>query len=149
MEISVNEHVGGDGLFEIAASPLFVPVKPVRRPSRLTLRRMNTRFRRKLQIVAVMLTALVLAGCGRSTQPETTNTHSQPHMLTLSVTANGSGTVTSSPTGINCGLTCTASFAAGTTVALTATPGRGSIFVGWSGACSGTGPCTVPLNAAA
>lgn len=70
-------------------------------------------------------------------------------MFPLTVTANGSGTVTSSPTGINCGLTCSTSFAAGTTVTLTATPGRGSIFVGWSGACSGTGPCTVPLNAAA
>jgi phospholipase C len=104
------------------------------------------RFFAKLQIVAVVLSALALTRCGGSTQSQT---QPQPHMLEVIVTANGSGTVTSVPVGINCGLTCTASFAAGTTVTLTATPGQGSVFVGWSGACSGTGPCSLPLNAGA
>jgi hypothetical protein len=31
-------------------------------------------------------------------------------------------------------------------VTLTATPAPGSSFAGWSGACSGTGPCTVPIG---
>ena len=39
------------------------------------------------------------------------------------------------------------SFAQGTSVALTATAGSGQSFSGWSGACSGTGTCTVMLNA--
>lgn len=70
---------------------------------------------------------------------------------TLSVSRNGSGsgTVTSSPAGINCGATCSASFSSGTMVTLTASPASGSSFAGWSGAgCSGTGNCTVTMNAA-
>jgi type IV pilus modification protein PilV len=67
----------------------------------------------------------------------------------LSVAKNGSGTVTSSPSGIDCGATCSASFASGATVVLTATPDNGATFTGWSGACSGTAPtCTVTLTAA-
>ena len=110
------------------------------------------RFFAKLQTVAGIPLALALVSCGSNPQSQTatgTPSQFQPHVFALSVTANGSGTVTSSPTGIDCGVTCRASFAAGTTVVLTATPGRGAVFVGWSGVCSGTGPCSVPLNAAA
>jgi hypothetical protein len=49
----------------------------------------------------------------------------------------GTGTVTSNPAGIDCGATCSASFASGAVVDLTATPATGSTFVGWSGDCSG------------
>jgi YVTN family beta-propeller protein len=69
---------------------------------------------------------------------------------TLTVTKGGSGTggVTSSPTGIDCGSTCAASFPAGTSVTLTAAADAGSTFAGWSGGgCSGTGTCTLTLNA--
>ena len=64
--------------------------------------------------------------------------------LTVSVT--GSGTVTSSPSGINCPSTCSAGFASGTPVTLTATPASGWIFNGWGGACSGNAGCTVTMN---
>jgi uncharacterized repeat protein (TIGR02543 family) len=61
----------------------------------------------------------------------------------------GSGTVTSSPAGIDCGTDCTENFATGTVVTLTATPASGSLFAGWSGAsCSGTGTCVVTMDAA-
>jgi len=60
----------------------------------------------------------------------------------------GSGTVTSSPAGIDCGSTCSASFASGTSVTLTASAAADSTFAGWSGACSGTGPCTVSMTEA-
>jgi len=33
-------------------------------------------------------------------------------------------------------------------VTLTARAARGSTFVGWSGACTGTGSCAVTMNAA-
>jgi len=69
------------------------------------------------------------------------------HTLTVSKVGAGSGTVTSSPTGINCGTTCSHGFASATNVALTASPAAGSVFVGWSGACSGTGGCNVTTNA--
>ncbi|MFN7955460.1 MAG: hypothetical protein U0610_27295 [bacterium] len=68
---------------------------------------------------------------------------------TLTVTKVGSGTVTSSPTGINCGSACAANFAPGTLVTLTATPASGQKFSGWSGGvCTGTAPCQVTMNAA-
>jgi hypothetical protein len=69
-------------------------------------------------------------------------------LFTLTVSEGGSGTVTSSPSGISCGLTCSASFAAGTPVTLAATPASGWSFVGWSGACSGSGSCVVTIGAA-
>lgn len=66
---------------------------------------------------------------------------------TLTVSPSGSGTVTSSPSGINCGSTCSASFTDGTMVALTANAAPGSTFSGWSGGgCSGTGKCSVTVN---
>jgi hypothetical protein len=44
---------------------------------------------------------------------------------------------------------CSATYAGGSTVTLTATPTNGSTFAGWSGGgCSGTGGCTVTLSAA-
>jgi hypothetical protein len=78
---------------------------------------------------------------------------SQPTSVTvgfaLSVTASGSGTVTSSPSGISCPSTCSANFNAGQQVTLTATPAGGSVFAGWSGGgCSGMGACTVTMNSA-
>jgi len=66
----------------------------------------------------------------------------------LSVTklGSGDGTVTSAPPGITCGDTCSATFAEGTTVTLTADANDGSTFSGWSGACSGTGSCAVTVE---
>lgn len=56
-------------------------------------------------------------------------------MFELDVTTGGtgSGTVTSSPAGIDCGATCATYFDADTEVTLTATPGTFSQFTGWSG----------------
>ena len=53
--------------------------------------------------------------------------------LTLAKSGTGIGTVTSSPEEIDCGGVCRASFDAGTTVTLTATPDSNSMFGGWSG----------------
>ncbi|HET7555575.1 MAG TPA: PASTA domain-containing protein [Gaiellaceae bacterium] len=59
----------------------------------------------------------------------------------------GAGTVTSSPAGIQCGSTCSARFADGATVTLTAVPSGASRFAGWSGDCSGTGACVLSGSA--
>jgi hypothetical protein len=69
--------------------------------------------------------------------------------VTLSVVTTGSGTVTSSPAGIDCSSSCSTRFGEGTVVTLTATPAAGSTFTGWSGGgCSGTGTCQVTMGAA-
>ncbi|MBL8260204.1 MAG: hypothetical protein JNM60_10385, partial [Candidatus Competibacteraceae bacterium] len=68
--------------------------------------------------------------------------------LTVAKAGTGAGTVVSNPAGINCGSACSYGFASGASVTLTATPASGSTFAGWSGACTGTGTCTVPMSAA-
>lgn len=68
--------------------------------------------------------------------------------LTVTEAGSGAGTVKSAPAGISCMPTCTASFASGTQVTLTATPATGSTFTGWSAPCEGTGTCTVTITAA-
>ncbi len=68
------------------------------------------------------------------------------YTFTVTLAGTGSGTVTSTPAGISCSPTCSAAFASGTSVKLTATPAKGSYFVGWSGACKGTSACTVTVN---
>lgn len=70
-------------------------------------------------------------------------------VLTLTKSGPGSGTVTSSPSGIDCGATCSASFNIGTVVNLTAAPNANATFSGWSGCDSTSGTtCTVTMNAA-
>ena len=76
-------------------------------------------------------------------------TYGVPPQYTLTVSRTGTGTVTSSPSGINCGSTCSASFTSGTSVILSSQPSAGSSFAGWSGgACYGASPtCSVTMDA--
>jgi len=70
------------------------------------------------------------------------------YALTVNKAGAGSGTVSSSPAGIDCGNQCRVEFAAETMVNLTSTPDAGSTFTGWSGACTGTAACVVTMDAA-
>jgi len=68
--------------------------------------------------------------------------------LSVVTSGTGSGTVTSSPPGIDCGSDCAEDYFYNTSVTLLAEPGVGSSFTGWSGACSGTSSCEVSMTSA-
>jgi hypothetical protein len=75
-----------------------------------------------------------------------------PFTLTVATTStagSGWGQIGSDPAGIDCPRSgCQASFDGGTTVTLTATPDSSSVFIGWSGDCSGSGSCQVAMTQA-
>jgi phospholipase C len=70
-------------------------------------------------------------------------------VLAVSLAGTGTGGVVSSPSGINCGQTCSVSFNVGTQVTLTETPAAKSSFVSWSGGgCGGSASaCTFTMSA--
>ncbi|MFZ9668523.1 MAG: InlB B-repeat-containing protein [Solirubrobacterales bacterium] len=68
------------------------------------------------------------------------------YTLTSQLTGDGTGTVSSTPAGIDCGSTCSAGFPLSSSVTLTADPAAGSTFAGWGGDCSGSSTtCTVTI----
>ena len=67
------------------------------------------------------------------------------YVLVVEKFGGGSGTVAGG--GIDCGTTCDVLLDENSEVALAATPSAGSVFTGWGGACTGTGNCTVTVNA--
>lgn len=80
------------------------------------------------------------------------------HPVTIAGGGTGSGTVSSSPSGINgCVITngvaaasgCSASFPQGTSLTLSVTPNPNSGFTGWAGPCTGAGSCQFAVNAPA
>ena len=83
--------------------------------------------------IAILLVGfgLGLAGCLPNTE------------LIVTKSGTGSGSVKSTPIGIDCGDQCTMHMDAEGVVKLTATPEMGHSFRGWSGDCSGTGTCTI------
>ncbi len=69
--------------------------------------------------------------------------------LDVQLGGTGSGLVQSSPSGLTCAAgICEGAFLDSTVVTLTATPAASSSFSGWSGACTGTGPCVVTMDQA-
>lgn len=90
-------------------------------------------------------------GSSSGTLPFTVGPPAGPR-FTLTVakngTAAGKGVVASTPAGISCGGTCSATFASGGAVTLRITTSGNGVFAGWGGACSGTAStCTLTMDA--
>lgn len=100
---------------------------------------------RFLAIGAGSISLLFFMSCGGG-PASTTPPPPGSFQLQVQAAGGGTGTISSAPSGINCGQTCSASFQQGTKVTLTATAGPNSTFAGWGGACSGAGTCTVTLS---
>jgi len=75
------------------------------------------------------------------------NAAANVNVPSIVVSKTGNGGVATGDKLISCGNNCAASYAIGTVVTLVATPGSGSVFGGWGGACTGNQPtCSVQVN---
>lgn len=77
------------------------------------------------------------------------DTFTLQNTLSVTVAGTGGGSVNSITNGLSFSCasgTCSSDFDSGASLTLSATPGSGSLFTGWSGACTGTGNCSVTLN---
>ena len=67
--------------------------------------------------------------------------------LTVDVSGSGTGTILSTPAGINCGSDCTQDYPSGTVVTLTPVPDAEFTFAGWQGVdCPTPAPCTFTMQ---
>ena len=99
------------------------------------------------QAATYCYTADAFNTAGRSAKPPTVCAVTQAQ-LTAAKLGTGQGTVTSAPAGITCGATCAFWFAGNSSVTLSAVAATGMQFAGWSGACTGTASCVVPMTSA-
>src|SRR5690349_10408253 len=87
----------------------------------------------------LLVVVMVLGACGGGGG----DNNGMPHNVTVAV--NGPGHVTSTPNGIDCPAACSDTFT--DHVTLYAQADSGAMFVGWSGACSGSDPsCALGLS---
>src|SRR5437016_1208524 len=125
------------------------PTSPTTNRSTLTLTASST-------ATTGTVTVTITGTSGSLTNTTTLTLTVNPQFFTLSVSTTmgllASGTVTSSPAGINCGSNgsdCSTSYVSGTTVILTAHPGL-LVGVQWTSGCDSVSgnTCTVNMNSA-
>lgn len=66
--------------------------------------------------------------------------------LTIKFSGAGNGEISSTPPDKICGTNCLGFYSSDKSISFTATSDSNSIFAGWSGACGGTGTCTVTMD---
>ncbi|HEY0673959.1 MAG TPA: hypothetical protein VGD27_16900 [Longimicrobiales bacterium] len=105
-------------------------------------------MRSKFGFVLSLFLVAATAACYSSTEP-------QLNQLTVTIAGSGSGQVTLSTLGASgstCGTasstSCIARYSSSELVTMGATAATGSVFAGWSGACTGTGACVLAMSAA-
>jgi len=69
-----------------------------------------------------------------------------PETYPVAVSRTGLGEVTSTPSGIACGSSCSAVFSRGAALRLTARPGPEFMFAKWTGACTGRNDCLLTID---
>lgn len=95
-------------------------------------------------VLCLGIAVACLAGC-QGVVKGASEAGSQSFQLTVNTSGPATGTVTSTPSGIDCPGTCSATFPSGTQLTLNAASSDG-VFTGWSGSCSGSDTCTVTLS---
>ncbi|HET9439486.1 MAG TPA: hypothetical protein VFO52_04920 [Longimicrobiales bacterium] len=103
-------------------------------------------MRSSFGFVLSLLLVLTTGACDSSTEP-------QLNQLNVTIAGSGSGQVTLSTLGASgstCGTasstSCIARYSSSELVTMGATPATGSVFAGWSGACTGTGACVLAMS---
>ncbi len=106
-------------------------------------------------LISIGLIGLIFVSHGISIEKTMMGQVGRPiHLLIVTGSGAGSGTIVSNIYGINCTSTvgvesgiCSAYIPSGTVVILTATAIPGNSFDGWTGSgCSGTGTCTIAMD---
>ena len=101
---------------------------------------------RGVRSAGLLCVPLVLTSCGDG---GVTDPPLPAQALHVTKSGVGSGTVTSTPPGIDCGPVCSAEFPEGSVVTLTAAAPGGSAFFQWGGACAGsTATCEITMTGA-
>ena len=80
-------------------------------------------------------------------QPGPGDLAAAPPQASVTLKVQGNGIVTSEPRGINCPPACVTSYEKSSTIVLRVTTDVTGSFIGWEGACVGTGPrCEIKLT---
>ncbi|RPH86396.1 MAG: hypothetical protein EHM75_08025 [Desulfobacteraceae bacterium] len=139
-DANTEPDLGGYRLYYGTASQAYSQVIDVGNTTQVTVSNLNqgvTYF--------FVVTAYNLQGAESDYSNEIQNTVLRQYRLTITKRGSGDGII--SGDGIECGADCEKWYDEGTPITLTANPGQGSVFVGWSGEdCSGVGECTITLN---
>src|SRR5688500_17381877 len=109
---------------------------------------------RIFSVVLLVGASIMASGCYKKDSDSRTssgggvlppNPTAAQHLLSVARWGTGTGTVLSTPAGIDCGSDCDQAFDRGAVVTLKARAAADSSFAEWSGPCGGAGDCEVTI----